>query len=49
MFLFLETAIKYLADKKLKPFILLHETYDLKIAKLLQEKITNQGFNSKRE
>ena len=36
---FLETTIKYLADKNLKPFVLLHETYDLQIGNLLQDKL----------
>ena len=37
--LFLEKSLQYLADKGLKPFVLLHESGDKKIGKILQEKL----------
>ena len=37
--LFLETSLKYLREKGLKPFILLHESGDKKIGYLLQDKL----------
>lgn len=36
---FLETVIKYLQDKDLRPFVLLHESHDENIGKILQNKL----------
>ena len=37
--LFLETALKYLAERNLNPFILLHESYDIEICNLLKDRL----------
>lgn len=36
----LETALKYLVDRNLNPFILLHESYDIEICNLLEDRLS---------
>ena len=37
--MFLETSLKYIAEKGLKPFVLLHEAHDVEIGALLRDRL----------